>query len=326
MDLVRLRYFLAVARTGGVTAAAREHFVTQPAVSLGLKTLEKEIGVRLFERRGGRMTLTAAGERFAAAASQALRRLEEGRRAAARAADTPSGPLVIGATDVASLHLLPAVLPGFHRAYPDVEVGILVDSSRPLVESVAQESLDLALVTLPVDHPDLVVVPLRRDAMALVLPPNHPLARGRLRARDLQGQPFLLYRRGSKTRAFLDRELAARRIAPRVVMETGHPEVMKRLVATGLGMSILPAVSVAEEARARVLAVRALPGGPLVRATGLVRRRDREPSPAARAFLDLLARVFPKPARYPERRRPPQAARRALTAAAAPSSPRISRR
>lgn len=292
MDLTRIRYFLAVARIGQVTAAARELYVTQPAVSLALRTLEKEVGARLFERRAGRMALTPAGERFAAAAAQALRRLEEGQRAAVHLSETPSGPLALGATDVASLHLLPAVLPGFHRAYPDVEIAIQVDSSRPLVEAVLQETLDLALVTLPVAHPELAVTLLRRDPMVLVCPPGHPLARRRLGARDLDGQPFLLYRRGSTTRALLDRELAARRISPRVVLETGHPEVMKRLVATGLGISVLPAISVADEVRAKSLAVRPLPGGPLARETGLVRRRDRQISPAARSFLTMLARKF----------------------------------
>jgi len=294
MDLTRIRYFLAVARRGQVTAAARELCVTQPAVSIALQRLEKEVGAALFERRAGRLSLTPAGVRFAAAAEQALRRLEEGRRAAVRVSEAPSGPLRLGATDVASIHLLPDLLPEFHRIYPDVEVSIDVDSSRPLVAAVVAESLDLALATLPVDHPDVAVTALTREPMTLVIPPTHPLARRRLTARDLEDQPFLLYRRGSTTRALIDRELAARRIEPRVVMETGHPEAMKRLVAAGLGIAILPKISVADEVRRKTLAVRPIPGGPLFRETGLVRRRDREPSPAGRAFLALLGRRFPQ--------------------------------
>jgi DNA-binding transcriptional LysR family regulator len=293
MDLNQIRYFLSVARLGQVTAAAREHGVTQPAVSVALKALERDMGARLFDRRGGRLLLTAAGERFSAIASDAIERLDDGRRQAATLSEELSGPLRLGATDVAGIHFLPSVLDRFHRRYPAVEIAIQVDSSRPLVEEVVRGRIDLAFATLPVARSDIIETPIYQDRLALAVPPGHPLARGTLRAGDLTDQAFLLYRRGSTTRALIDREFAARGIRPRVIVETGYPEAMKSLVAAGLGLAVLPAASLAVEGSLGRIATRRIPGGPLVRRIGLVRRRDRIPSAPAREFLVFLERRFP---------------------------------
>lgn len=291
MDLDQIRCFLSVAELQSFSAAARRHFITQPAVSQRLKALETSLGARLVERRGRRITLTEAGRLFQRRGLEALAALERGAGEVGETLGLQRGRLSIGAIDAAGVHLLPGPLKTFHRRWPGVEVDVQVAPSGTLLDLLQAGRLDLAVVVLPVTRTGLNVRHLEDEDLVLVLPPGQPATRA---ARALETFPLIAYPRGSVTRGLIDRELAGRGLTPRVAMELGYPEAIRGLVEAGLGAAILPERVVA---RGRTGLTR-VAGFRLRRGLGLVHRAGEDPSGAARAFAGLL-----KP-RRPGRPRP----------------------
>jgi DNA-binding transcriptional LysR family regulator len=282
MDIDTLRCFLSVAELGSFTAAARRHFITQPAVSLRLKALEAEVGARLVERSGGRARLTAAGRLFEARASEALRQLDRGAVEVGDLLGLKRGRLAVGAIDAAGIDLLPGPLKAFHERWPEVELVVRVEPSGPLVEALAAGTLDWAIVTLPLDRPGFVVETIEEERLVLVSPAEAS-SRSAGPAAVLARHPLIAYPRGSVTRGLIDAALAAKGLSAPIAMELSHPEAIRGLVEAGLGAAVLPERVVAR-------------GGPLLqspaftvrRRLGLVRRGAEKPSAAAQAFRDVI--------------------------------------
>src|SRR5688572_24020698 len=159
MEVRQLRYFLSTVRLGSVGAAAAEHFVTQPAVSLQLRKLESTLGQKLLVRRGRKLAPTEAGLVLAARAEDILRSLDA-LDAELRGLDQlEHGHLRLGSTDAASVYVLPEVYRSFHRTYPGVRIDITVGDTRHLLDALASGRIELATATLPVEGAGLVVRP-----------------------------------------------------------------------------------------------------------------------------------------------------------------------
>lgn len=283
MDLEQLRCFISMAELGSLSAAARRHFITQPAVSQRLKALEGEVGQRLLTRRGGQARLTPAGEIFQRRAREALAAVELGLAELGQLEGLARGRLALGAIDAAGIYLLPPLLKRFHAAHPYVELTLRVEPSAPLVAALRAGELDAAVVTLPLPGAALESLPLESEPLVLVRPPGGPPDETpRALFRRL---PLIAYPRGSVTRGLIDAELARRGMTPATAMELSHPEAMARLVEAGLGAAVLPR---------RVLMpgaghVEEVPGFALARRLGLVMRPGESHSPALSAFRALLA-------------------------------------
>jgi DNA-binding transcriptional LysR family regulator len=295
MEIRQLRYFLSTVRQGSVGAAAAEHFVTQPAVSLQLRKLESSLGQKLLVRRGRRLAPTEAGLALAARAEEILRSLDA-LQAELRGLDRlEHGHLRVGGTDAASVYVLPEVYRAFHRAYPGVRIEITVGDTRHLLDALGSGRIELATATLPVDSPGLVVRPIYREDMLPVAHPAHPLAaRRRVTLREFAEEGIIAYPSGSTTRRMIDAVFEAHSASVRARMEISSPEAMKRLAQSGLGVSILPRPVVAGEIRRGVLRVVALAGLRFEREIGVVHRGAESLSPAARTFLDMVEKRFGK--------------------------------
>lgn len=281
MDLDQIRCFLTLAELGSFSAAARRHFITQPAVSQRLKALEARLGARLIERRSRRITLTEAGRLFHRRCEEALASLERGAGEVGELAGLQRGRLSIGAIDAAGIHLLPRPLKTFHRRWPGVEIDVQIAPSGTLLDLLEAGRLDLAIVVLPVSRRGLEAGPLEDEELVLALPPRTPACRV---ATALRRWPLIAYPRGSVTRGLIDRALAERRLVPRITMELGYPEAIRGLVEAGLGVAVLPA---RVAAGGRTPLARAS-GFRLRRGLGLVHRAGEAPVGAARAFASLL--------------------------------------
>lgn len=281
MDLDQIRCFLSLAELGSFSAAARRHFITQPAVSQRLKALEGRLGARLVERSGRRITLTEAGRLFHRRCEEALASLERGAGEVGELAGLRRGRLSIGAIDAAGIHLLPRPLKTFHRRWPGVEIDVQIAPSGALLDLLEAGRLDLAIVVLPVSRRGLAAEPLEDEDLVMALPPRSPARRV---ATVLRRLPLIAYPRGSVTRGLIDRALTERGLVPRITMELGYPEAIRGLVEAGLGAAVLPervaAAGRAPLARASGFRIR--------RRLGLVRRAGEEPGGAARAFAALL--------------------------------------
>jgi DNA-binding transcriptional LysR family regulator len=296
MEIRQLESFREVVREGSFTGAARKLRMTQPAVSLHVKALEDELGVRLLERDGRGVRLTEAGATLLRTADDALAALEDVRRRIREAAAPDRGRVVIACGDTVALHLLPPVLSEFRRLRPLAEVSIKNHGSQQVLDLVLRREADVGIVTRPpwLD-PALWARTIWTEPLLLATPRTHPLAGGDdarpPAAAELDRQAAVLLAKPAETRALVDRALRSLGISVDVVMESGNLEVVKAYVAGGLGLSFLPAMAVTARDRQR-MAVRPLPKGFPERRLALVRRRDREPTPLAVDLLRLLAQHF----------------------------------
>ena len=289
MNLQHLRYFLAVARSGRFTAAARQQHVTQPTVSSAIAELEQELGVRLFHR-GRQVELTLEGRTLVDYAVQIEDLLDEARERVTGGLPQPGDSFRFGAIDAAVIYLLPEVLRDFVAHHPDVELAIEVGpTSRDLVEHVLANRAEFAVISLPYEHPRLRTLAVMRDEMPLVVGPSHPLAgRRRVRTPDIAAEPFILFQPDSVSRRIVDEHFTEVGITPRVVMEMRSPEAMRKLVEAGVGVSFLPRIAVAESLRAGTLMEVRVTGLSLHRQIGLAWRQGRYFGPAVRALVEAF--------------------------------------
>jgi DNA-binding transcriptional LysR family regulator len=199
-----------------------------------------------------------------------------------------AGRLRLGTGATASIHLLPPLLRRMRVRYPELELIVVTGNAPEIAAAVAANELDVALVTLPVTGRQLLVTPLLLDPLVAVGPPAHPWPRGGpLTAAELARHPLIVYERGGTIRRVIDEWFRRGGARPRVVMELGNEEAIKKLVGAGLGVSVSPALAVRDEVRAGVLSMRPLSPA-LSRRLGVVRRRDKPETPALRMFLAAL--------------------------------------
>jgi DNA-binding transcriptional LysR family regulator len=290
MDLAQLRTFLAVAEAGGISAAARARNLSQPAVSLQIKALEEDLGVVLLHRGRRGVTLTGAGEALRGHARRALDAVRAARSEAAAWGGLSRGTLSLGVTDAAATRILPPVFAAYHRRYPGIEVSVDVSATTPLLDGLRGGRFDLVLGTLPVEGTGIRTRAVWTETLGLVVPPamrNRPLSR------LLREEPFIAYPRESITRTLVDAALVRAGVPVRPVMEIGRPGVMVRLVEAGLGVSVLPESVYAPLVAAGTLVRRGGRTLAVPRSLGLVELREREPEPAARAFVEVLEEALP---------------------------------
>ena len=293
MELRQLESFLEVVRTASFTAAARGLHLTQPGVSLHIKALEEETGATLLHRGGKVLRLTPAGNVLLEAADRALGLLEDSKRRIAELTAPERGHVTLACGDTVAMHMLPGVLAAFRARYPQAETRILNHGSQACIERVLTREADLAIVTRPpwLD-PALWHRGLLEDSLRLALPKIHKLARtAELDWSALGSYPAVLLAKPAETRSLTERGLRELGVAPRVVMESGNLEVVKRYVAQGIGWSVIPDMALSD-ADKKSLSIRALPKRFPVRRMVLLRRRDRAPTLLVAEMLKLVAAEF----------------------------------
>ena len=241
MDIASLQVFLAVADTGSFSRAAERVFLTQPAISKRIAALEADLGTRLFDRIGRGIHLTEAGQALLIRARAVLRELDDVRRSITNLSGTVAGELSMATSHHIGLHRLPPALKRFHDTYPGVRLDLRFMDSERACSAVAHGELELAVVTLPpqVSSP-LRVEKIWDDPLDIVVNPQHPLAAHTIAARQLTDYPAILPGPGTYTREIILKALGPLRNRIQVGMTTNYLEVLKMLVAIGLGWSALP--------------------------------------------------------------------------------------
>src|SRR2546427_1695345 len=288
LQVTHLRTLQAIARHGSFSRAAEALNLTQPAVSMQVRHLERALGQPLLERVGKRAFPTRAGELLLAHADRALRELEAGVERVQQVRGVVAGRVRLGTSASISIYLLPPALRRFRMRYPDTEVVIVTGNASEITRSIVANELDVGIVSLPVRDRELVVAPFFRDELVAIAPAESPLRRTRaVDARTLAGHPLILFEAGATLRRVIDGWFHRAGVAPRSPMELGNTEAIKKLVEAGLGLSITSWFSVKGEVRDRTLAALRLTP-PLERQIGLVRRRDKPRTPALDAFVAAL--------------------------------------
>jgi DNA-binding transcriptional LysR family regulator len=248
VELRQIRSFLSVAETLHFGRTAELIHISQPALSLQIRALEEEVGVRLFERNRRKTTLTAAGFAFRDDAAAALSQLEQGVRRARLAANGKLGLLRIGFISTAGSEIVPDIVRQFRELNPEVEFSLRNILTAEQVQMLETGSLDIGFLRLPIgEHSALDVVPVHREPFVLVVPSSHKLAkRKRVRLRELAGQDFVMYERiyAPGFHDLIFGILRDARIIPNVSQTAGEIPTLISLVDSRMGITILPASAV----------------------------------------------------------------------------------
>ena len=278
----QLRAFHAVAETGSVTEAARRLGLTQPAVTVQVRALERDRGVRLFERGPDGLTPTEAGTALHRITSRLQRLYQDAADALQGASDLTFGTLRIGADG--PFAAIP-ILAGFADRYPGVRIEARMGNAPETLAALEDSRVDVAVLSLAtVPRPDLHVHRLRDQGLRILMPRGHPWARRRsLSPADLDGALMVGREEGSATRRALDRACAAAAVRPVVRLSLGSREAVREAVAAGLGVA---AVLDGEAGNDPRLADRPLacPSDVKLVVACLTERRDHPP---VQAFLAL---------------------------------------
>ncbi|HEX4036964.1 MAG TPA: LysR family transcriptional regulator [Acidobacteriaceae bacterium] len=294
MDFENLRTFLEVSRLKSFSRAAQKLLRTQPAVSAQIRSLEQEVGARLFDRDGGKVTFTSAGRLFEPFAEYCVERQKHILLAIAEQERSPRGELTISANEATHLYVLPQVFAQFRRQYPRVMLSVVRAERLRTLESVVNREVDFGVVSLPVRDSRLTVEPVHRDELALVAPAGHPLAaRKTVKLEEAARSPLLLPSHGRR-REQLDELFRVNEIVPRVAMEVESSEMLKRYIGVGLGLGFLPRTNVAKEEESGALHAISLEGVRLARDLALVFRKDRQLSRAGQEFLEIATQPLRK--------------------------------
>ncbi len=291
MDFDQLETFLEVARLLSFSRAAEKRFRTQPAISAQIRALEDEIGTRLLDRSGGRVSLTLAGKAFQKYAEQAV----EARRgiiaSIAEMERVPRGEIVVAANEATCLHILPEVFAEFKKQYPNV--GVSIDRlERPrIIESVIDNSVDFGVVSLPLEDKRLTVVPIHRDELVVIVATQHPLARLKAaKIAEIAPYPLVVPPIG-RTRDGIENAFQERRLKPNISMELDSNELIKRFVAAGVGVGFMARAFVGDEVRAGRLVSVPLADAHIRRDLGLIFRKDKALSRGALALIDIAVKL-----------------------------------
>ena len=274
MDLRQLEILQTIAETGSFTACGRRLHVSQSAISRQILLLEEELGEPLFLRVGRQVRMTAAAESLVQLGHRVFHDVRETVGAITDRTRELQGTLRLSGGMTVCLYVFPPLLKHLRRVHPRLEVRVRVATADRSVEEIRAGRIDVGLLTLPIEQSDLVSLPVLREELLVVTTPRHPLARRRrLAAGDLAAYPLVLFEPGSATRHVIDRFFAAQKIVPTVVMDTENVEIIKAMVRTGLGISIVPYQAIAREVRAGQFFCTRIDGHELLRETGWVYAR-----------------------------------------------------
>jgi len=285
MELDHLRTFISVAEQRSFSRAAEHLYITQPAVSKRISSLESELNTFLFDRIGHRITLTEAGKALLPRARRIIIELDDSKRAVANLTGEITGDLHIGTSHHIGLHRLPPVLRRYTRDYPDVLLNIQFMDSEEVCNAVLHGELELGIVTLPlVPDKHLRLIPVWHDPLVIVSHSDHPLqCKKNIKARELSEHSAILPATGTFTREVLEQTLKPMGIDLNVGMSTNYLETIKMLVAVGLGWSVLPQSMLDNDVRPIIVS-----NLKMKRTLGLVTHIERTLSNPAQAMIDTL--------------------------------------
>lgn len=253
MNFAQLRAFHAVATEGGFTRAARRLGISQPAVTVQVRALERAHGLRLFDRRGGAVELTDFGRALLSRTRRVFALLDEVDDMLQSAGALMRGRLELGADGPFAVM---ALIAAFRARYPQVQIQTRMGNTARVLRDLEEGRTDLAVLMLERPDARLAAIPLREDRLVALVSREHPWARRRRVSLDeLDGQPMLFREQGSATRALLSAALERAGITAEVVLELGSREALREAVAAGLGIGCIFEGEIGRDDRHRLLAL-----------------------------------------------------------------------
>ncbi len=284
MGIQSIRAFLKVYETGSFSRAADALFITQPAISKRIATLEQSLDTSLFDRIGKTVQLTEAGTALLPGYQRIMEEITESQRIISNLRETTSGQLKLATSHHIGLHRLPPVLRQFSRKYPEVALELQFMDSEQATQLVIQGEIELGIITLPSQADErLSLKKIWPDPMHCVVASDHPLAANqKITRQQLLDEPSILPSTGTYTRALINTALKITD-ETNILMETNYLETIKAMVKIGLGWGVIPESMLDDS-----LSILPLKKIKMERELGVVFHKARTSSSAANALMGLL--------------------------------------
>ena len=289
INLHQLRAFYLTVKHKSITKAASILCVTQPAVTIQIKTLENLLGAKLAVKYGKDMTLTPPGKTLYRHAEKIFRLVEAMEYAMMGYADLSQGTLTIGTTRSFAKYLMPGLISRFQERYPSVKITLGEGSSQEIANAVLAYKYDLGIIgRIPLGG-RMKIIPFSKEEFCLVASPQHRYAKASgISLKELEKEPIIIREDGSGSRNMALSLFESNGLEPSVIMETGSVEFIKEYVMKGNGITFLYRPEIEMEAEKGLLKILQINGEPISLQTDIILPVDADPSPAAKAFLRLI--------------------------------------
>jgi DNA-binding transcriptional LysR family regulator len=288
LNLDQLRTFAGVVEHKSFSAAAERLGISQPAVSVQVRQLERRFGVKLIERVGRNATPTAAGLEFLAHARNVEAAVGAATDAMAPHASGAVGHVRLGTGATACIYLLPPILRDLRQRLPSLDIVVSTGNTPDMLRAVEENRIDVGLVTLPAPGRMFDVRPVLEDEFVVVTSRDGARLPRDVTAAELAKLPLVQYEPGANTRRIVDEWALRAGVSLKPIMELGSVEAMKELIGAGLGCGVLPRMALRRKQAADPFAVRSLKPR-LYRKLGLVLRRDK---PLTKGLGELIRAVM----------------------------------
>lgn len=288
MDVRDLEIFLSVAKHLNFTRAGEEVHLSQPSVSVRVRQLEEDLGVKLFEQLGKQVALTDAGRLLEPHARRVVAAMDDARHVIEEIKGLERAKLRIGASTTPGIYLVPKLIASFKQLHPRIEVHMEISDTRQVEEGLIGNDYDFGFVGGHLVGDEIKILPWRTDEVVLIAPPDHPLAQSKqVQLKDVARQQFIFREIGSATRVAVNEKLRSLDLQLETVMEMDNPEAVKQAVQAGLGIAFLSRFAIGTELKAGTLVVVKVRGLTIHRELKIAYRKDKHLSRAAQAFIEV---------------------------------------
>ena len=294
MKLDQLKTFQKIATTGSFTKAARELFLTQPAVSQQVKALENSYGIKLFDRKGKKIQLTIEGKALYSKINVLLNELRDIEKLFHDLSELDIGRIDIASTAIFSTYFLPRAMGSFNKKYQGIDIELHTGNSHKVITKLLEGAADFGFGGVVKPEPDIQYTMIHQEPFVFVVGVHHPLSkRNQISVEDLKPFPFIWREHGTLIRRKMEEMLGGDQanVIFNNVIEVQNVETVKRLVEEGYGVTIIPEIAVSREIEAGWLKKISLRGLDLKASYYLLYPRKRPLSKHASAFLHLLPKT-----------------------------------
>lgn len=290
MNINHLRLFYAVAKAQSFSKAAEDIFVSQPSISVQVKNLEQELGVKLYRQVGRKIVLTDIGITVYQYAKKVFQLVDELDVYIQDYKGLNKGRLLVGASTTPGIYILPKILGQFKKAFSSIEIILDIGNSQEIENKILTNQLEIALVGGDTsDNPNLEVKTITHDDLVVVVSIDHELAKSNtVTLDDILNEPFVVREPGSSTRIALESRLQELGRKIKINMQFGSLEAIKQAVAANLGVSVLSRFVIDQEVCSGHLHIVHIPELEITRNVNVIFPKDKRLSAPTTAFLRLL--------------------------------------
>jgi DNA-binding transcriptional LysR family regulator len=292
LNFNQLRVFYTAAKNLNFTAAAKELYITQPAVTFQVKSFEEYCDLKLFKKKGRRVYLTDEGKALLDYAEKIFQHEKEIENVIDEMRELKRGVLRLGTTKTYARYFMPLMITSFHQKYPEFKIQLNEGSSADMIYSLADLKIEVAIIARAVDHPEVNFFPFSREEMALIVAPDsHLTQKEEISIKELAKELFIMKENGSGTRKLVEELFEKAGSTPNILVETSNTEFIKQLVHRGEGVSFLVREAVVAELRDNTLVEVPVSGKKVLLDVSIAYLKSQVLSPPARAFVDTLTKL-----------------------------------